>query len=119
LAKHKIAIIIGYTVLPIVYLKNMKTVILTNNKKAIPLIIKHYVTDNTMIKAITELVHQGTLDLTENKSDIIKKVRDLLYYQGRTVYGDWYEDTDQTEPINRIYEKVIIFVKDMFPEYYW
>ena len=96
----------------------MKTVILTNDKVAIPLNIKHYVTDDVMIKAITELVHQRTLNLSENKSTIIKAVRDLLFYQGRTVYADWYEDTDQTEPINLIYEKVIPFVENMFPEYY-
>lgn len=95
----------------------MKTVELTNGKRAIPMNIKVYMTEERMVKVITDLVHKGTLDLSEKKSKILKEVRSHLWFQGQTVYGDWYEDTDETEPINRLYEKVEPFVKQMFPEY--
>lgn len=95
----------------------MKTVKLTNGKRAIPMNIKVYMTEEKMVQVITDLVHQGTLDLSENKSKILKEVRRHLWFQGQTVYSDWYEDTDETEPINRLYEKVEPFVKQMFPEY--
>ena len=96
----------------------MQTVELTNGKSALVMNIKHFITDETMIKSITELVFNRILDLSENKSSIITEVRHLLYTQGRSVYNDWYEDTGNTELINKIYETVIPFVKQMFPEYY-
>ena len=94
----------------------MKTVELTNGKIAIPMNIKFYMTKSRMVDVITDLVHRGELDLTENKSKIIEEVRNHLKFQGGTVYGDWYEDTEETEPINRIREKVNPFVKMTFPE---
>lgn len=95
----------------------MKTVKLINGKIAIPLNIKIYMTEGRMIDIVTDLVFHKNLDLSENKSSIIEKVRDHLRYQGTTVYSDWYEDTDDTEPINIIRsEEVTPFIRNMFPE---
>ena len=95
----------------------MKIVELTDDRIAIPMAIKFYMTSDKIVKVVTDLVHQEILDLTEPKYKIIEKVRDHLHYQGTTTYGDWYEDTIETEPINEIYKRVEPFIRKMFPEF--
>jgi hypothetical protein len=94
----------------------MKTVDLTDGHKAISVITKIYLTRGLLIDIATHLCYHDELNLMNNKSHVIKKVREHLAYQGRTTYCDWYEDTAGTEAINEIHPKVVIMIDNLFPE---
>ena len=94
----------------------MKTVNLTDGRKAITVITKRYLTRSLLIDIVTHLCYHDELNLMNSKSHVMKKVREHLAYQGRTTYCDWYEDTAGTEEMNKIRPKVEIMVGDLFPE---
>ena len=95
----------------------MKTVELTTGDKAIPVNIKHYVTKETMVSIVTDVVFHKNLNENElRKSEVISLLRTHLFYQGKTTYCDWYEDTVETPVINGLRRKVEKIITEMFPE---
>jgi len=94
----------------------MKTVELVRGGKAITVMTKTYVTRSRLISIVTDLIFHDNLSLEAGKRVIMEKVRGHLWYQGTTVYCDWYEDTIDTPVINEIYAKVEEMIDEKFPE---
>jgi len=97
--------------------ETMKTVELKTGEQAITVNVKHYIRRQVMIDLITDVVHNKDLDENKlTKSKVMEHLRDHLFYQGRTTYCDWYEDTDQTPIINEIHKRVVKVIDNLFPE---
>ena len=95
----------------------MKTVELTSNEKAIPIVTKTYLTKKLMASLISELVFTNQINLeSTSKSEVIKSVRYVLWHQGIKPYDEWHEDTEHQELLNSLYEDSLRFVEIAFPE---
>ena len=95
----------------------MRTVKLTSGKVAIPLITKTFITRKRMIDILVDLAFNEKIDLgVASKSEAIKAIREHIFFQGITTYCDWYEDTDATPKINKLYPLTRAFVSAKFPE---
>lgn len=94
----------------------MRTVELTDGRKAIPVVTKTYLHKDRVISIVTDLIFHDQLSYDSKKSEMIKAIRKHLWWQGVSVYAIWYEDTDDTPVINDIREKVVPIIEKLFPE---
>ena len=95
----------------------MKTVKLTTGEKAIPIITKTFLTKNRLASLLSEIVFVGKINLENtSKREVIKEVRDVIWYQGIKPYDEWHEDSEHQELLNSLYEDSLKFVEIAFPE---
>ena len=96
----------------------MKHITFVSGEKAIPLIIRHRLKANEIAYIFADLIFHEKITIDIGKADLIREIRNHLWYQGTTVYTDWYEDTEATPVINDIIEATLKRVAELFPELY-
>lgn len=96
----------------------MKTVVLTNEEIAIPVITKTFLTRSRVIALLADISYnEKGLDFSNlSKKEAMVKIRNHIWYQGLTTYPDWYEDTDDIPYWNEQYELATKYIESKFQE---
>ena len=94
----------------------MRTVELTTDEIAIPVMVKAYLTKDRLIRILGDLHFYGDVTFPIKKSAIIKEVKDHIRLKGYSCYPDCYEDTDDIPIWNQSAEMAEIIINQKFPE---
>lgn len=94
----------------------MKTVELTTDEIAIPVMVKAYLTRNHLIRILADLWFYEEISFPLTKTQAIKEAKMHIKLKGYSVYPDYYEDTDDTPLWNEAVDLAEKYVDKKFPE---